>query len=436
MWKIASFFCALISFATPCAPAHCQETPSPTTNSTMAAPQYVTPFTGKIVRNKVRLRTQPSLDAPIAGEINRGDLFIIVGETEDFYAVLPPRGTKAYIFRTFVLDNQVEGTRVNIRLKPDLEAPVIAQLNSGDRVNGNVSPQNNKWLEIAPPQTTRFFVSKDLVEKIGDANLLTQLEKRQDEVQQLLNNTVNIAENEFAKPFDEIHFDGIIANLKNVMQNYSDFPQEVAKATQLLKQVEERYLQRKIAYLESKAQNNSNWQATNEKLINEIKDQQDKLAELETQLQKGQSSGNTAQNAQRQQSRPSIQPEAPPAFVNAKSRANPVPARMSVWQPIEDSYYSQWSSMQPGPRSKEEFYQEQEQNSVTLRGLVEPYQRAVKNKPGDYVLVNSYSNLPVAYLYSTTVNLQDYAGHEVTLTASKRPNNNFAFPAYFVLGVE
>jgi hypothetical protein len=45
-------------------------------------------------------------------------------------------------------------------------------------------------------------------------------------------------------------------------------------------------------------------------------------------------------------------------------------------------------------------------------------------------------NIPVAYLYSTQVNLNTLLGKQVNLQVSPRYNNNFAFPAYFVLGVE
>lgn len=134
-------------------------------------------FTGKITRNKVRMRLQPSLDAPILSEFSRDDLLNVVGEAGEFYVILPPKETRAYIFRTFVLDGTVEGNRVNIRLEPALEAPVIAQLNSGDPIDGVVSPLSSKWLEISPPASTRFYVCKEYVEKIGTASMMQQMKK-------------------------------------------------------------------------------------------------------------------------------------------------------------------------------------------------------------------------------------------------------------------
>lgn len=121
------------------------------------------PFTGKISKTKVRMRTQPTYDAQIVREVIPGELVVVLGETEDFYAIQPPTEFKAYIYRTFVLDDIVEGKNVNVRLNPDLESAIVAQLNSGDRVQGTIDPYSPKWLAIDMPATARFYIAKEFV---------------------------------------------------------------------------------------------------------------------------------------------------------------------------------------------------------------------------------------------------------------------------------
>ena len=84
----------------------------------------------------------------------------------------------------------------------------------------------------------------------------------------------------------------------------------------------------------------------------------------------------------------------------------------------------------------EAFYAEQLDNSLQLRGKIQPYRRVVKNKPGNFVLMDQQDDIPIAFLYSTKVNLDRQIGKTVTLRAAPRPNNNFAFPAYFILSVD
>lgn len=120
-------------------------------------------FTGKIKGKKVRLRLRADLDSQVVKELNKNDYITITGEKGDFWAVEPPNNIKAYVFRRFIIDNEVEGNKVNVRLEPSLESPIIGHLNAGDKVNGIICAVNNKWMEIAPPSNTQFYIAKDYI---------------------------------------------------------------------------------------------------------------------------------------------------------------------------------------------------------------------------------------------------------------------------------
>jgi hypothetical protein len=352
-----------------------------TPQTKVAAPFH--PFTGKIVKNKVRMRASPGLEGAIVKELSRGDLFLVVGESDDFYAVAPPEGTKAYIFRTFVLDGIVEGSHVNVRLQPSIEAPAIAQLNSGDRVDGKISPTNSKWLEIAPPPAARLFIAKEYIQNIGNPDLIATLKKRHSEVAKLLSTAQELSEREFHKSFEDMDLAVVYKSLNKAIQEYGDFPEEMAQAKQLLANTEAAYLQKKIAYLESKPKVVE--QPTAVIVVEEKPKTEEPVALIETPV---------------------------------------ITTKMAAWYPAEEALYNEWvSSREDGEYSKEEFYQEQRENAVTLKGMIDNYLRPVKNRPGDFVLINGHNNLPLAFLYSTDINLQDYVGREVTLSVVERPND-------------
>lgn len=346
-------------------------------------------FTGLLTKNKVRLRVQPTLEANVIRELSKGDMLIVNGEIDDFYSVLPPQGSKAYIFRTFVLDNTVEGTRVNVRLEPSVDAPIIAQLNTGDRVNGTISPLNSKWLEIPMPATARFYVAKEYIEKIGDANLMAQILKKRDDINQLLSSTLLLSQHELQKPFPDIKLDSITKNYHKIMDQAKEFPEQAARAKELLQTLNNTYVQKKIAYLEAKTQNlepvTSSFNASNTDTL--------------------------------------------------PSAKKAVTAKMAIWNDAEETAFREWQEHHPA-QSMEEFIEDQLATSKTLKGILEPYTKAIKNKPGDYVLVNQSNHGIIAYVYSNRVNLADSVGHEVSIKVAPRPNNNFAFPAYMVLEIE
>ncbi|MCB1085182.1 MAG: hypothetical protein KDK60_03680, partial [Chlamydiia bacterium] len=107
--------------------------------------------------------------------------------------------------------------------------------------------------------------------------------------------------------------------------------------------------------------------------------------------------------------------------------------RMKVWEPVEEAIYLSWSSMHHA-KTMDDFYKDQKMKSRAVSGIIESYKEPVKNKPGDFILTSR--DVPVAYVYSTLINLEQFVGKRVNLIVTERPNNNFAFPAYFVLEVE
>lgn len=377
------------------------------------------PFTGKVTKGKVRMRLQSNYEGPVLRELNRNDYVVVLNETDDFYAIQPPADLRGYIFRTYVLDNVVEGDRVNVRIKPDREATILAQLKSGDRIEGIVAPTNNKWLEIKLPNTTRLYVAKEYVEKVGDVGFKERLDKKRDAAYDLLNTTDAMSKTELQKPFEQMSIVGIKANYQHIINDYPEFPEALTKAKEGLTAIQEAYTAKKVAYLEEQSRLSSTTIEANKQLNAQLQVHRDKINNLEQQIE------------QTRQFTPVVQSETS----SSSKKPSQVPVNMSAWIPVEESLFHEWSQ-KTGINNPQNFYMEQQQQGFVLRGVIDPYTRPIKNKPGDYMLLNPASKLPVAFLYSTHINLQDYVGHEVSVVVSPRNNNNFAFPAYFVLTIE
>ncbi|MBI2743626.1 MAG: hypothetical protein HYX48_06890 [Chlamydiales bacterium] len=349
----------------------------------------VSAFTGKVKGKKVRLRVKADLDSPVVRELSKNELLTVVAEKGDFWAVQAPAGTKAYVFRSFVLDNVIEGNRVNIRLEPNTEAPIISHLNAGDKIQGTICASNNKWLEISAPANTRFYVSKDYLENIGGPEVKAQADKRRVNVEQLVEAAALLGKAELHKPYHEIDIERITQSYKTVINEYTDFPEHVEKAKELLASLQEAYVQKRLAQADAKL------------AIATAQEHSDESDNLQT-------SNSTLASA----------------LVNDK---------MKMWEPVEEALYLSWSQANDD-RNQEQFYEEQKLAAATITGIVEAYTAPVKNKPGDFIIRDK--DMPVAYVYSTRVNLQNMIGKKVTLLGCPRSNNNFAFPAYFVIAAE
>ncbi|MFI5334636.1 MAG: SH3 domain-containing protein, partial [Chlamydiales bacterium] len=359
--------------------------PTPAPVKIAISEKAVSPFTGKVKGKKVRLRLKADMDSHVIRELEKNELVTVVGEKGDFWAVQAPTGIKAYVFRSFILDNVVEGNRVNVRLEPNTEAPVISHLNMGDKVQGVVCSANNKWLEIAAPERTHFYVAKEYLEKVGGPEIKLQAEKRRVNAEQLLEAANLLSKTELRKSLDEMDIDRVSHSYKTIISDYVDFPEYVEKAKELLASTQEAYVQKRLEMGESKGTSHA---------LN--------------------------RNVQKQ--------DAP-----QDASLHQISDRMKMWEPMEEAMFLSWAHLNE-EKTLEQFYEEQKLAAVPITGIVEAYTSPVKNKPGDFIIRDK--DLPVAYVYSTKINLQSLVGKRVTLLGSPRASNNFAFPAFFVLSVE
>ena len=352
------------------------------------------PFTGRVLANKVRLRAKPDLDGHIIRQMNKGELVLIVEDSHDFWAIQPPIGTKAYVFRSYILDNIVEANHVNVRLEPHVDAPILSQLQAGEKIEGAVCPVNHKWLEINPPSNARFYISKEFISNAGGPDYFASMEKRKAVVEELLHSALFLAESECKKAYEEFSLHQPMEQLQTIVRSYSDFPEAVQRAKEALAYLKEAYLQKKIEYLEARAELTP---SEKEALLTKHREE---CRELTTTKE--------------------LKP----------FKQMSLSDRAQFWDTIEESLYLSWAAFHT-EKTMADFYQEQKANALSLTGTVEKYDQSVKNKPGDYILRGLHA--PIGYLYSTQVNLDKYEGKKVTLQVTPRTNNHFAFPAYFVL---
>lgn len=368
--------------------------------NTISKNEVFKPFTGKVLGNKVRIRNSADLDSHIVGQLNKNDLVLVLKDEKSFWAIKPISKIKGYVYKNYIMDNIVEGDRVNVRLEPNTESPILTQLQNKSKVEATLCPNNNKWFEIDLPDLVCFYVSKEYITQAGDENYYYSMQKRKNEADKLLNSAFFLTQGECKKPFDEMTTQDAINQFDLIIKEYSDFPQHVQQAKEGLALLQDNYLQKKIAYLEAKANISSL----------EKKEYQDAIE----QAKKYENDSNLKE------------------MQNTIASKN-LTDKMKFWLPVENSLYLTWSTFHPEKKIND-FYKEQEVNSMTVAGIVESYSQAIKNKPGDFIVLKDDSSK--AYLYSTKIDLDKYVGKKVVLKVSQRPNNNFAFPAYFVNSIE
>lgn len=351
------------------------------------------PFTGKIQSNHVRLRAAPDLESHVVRELSTGQFVLVIGESEDFYAIQPDPSQKLYIYRSFVLDGIVEAHNVNVRLGPNLDSPVVARLQAGTHVHGKACSDNNKWMEISAPEGVHFYVAKEFVENAGGSEVIHQIHAQKESLDELFVSLHIVVEDQKQKPYEEMHIAEAERLVEKVRIEYPTFEKDIEKAEELLHHLKENFLAKKVAFLE--------------------KQMRGEVISVST----------TTETKS-----PKIENAAPQA-----ATLNPQENAALKWKNIEYARYLGWTERNP-EQPISDFYSEERTSALRLSGEIFSFECDLTTRPGDYIL--KQKGLPVAYLYSTLVNLKELEGKEISLVVVERPNNNFAFPTYFVLAQE
>jgi len=361
-----------------------EEEPIQQENEENPAPPFEA-FTGQVTGTKVRLRLHPTLESVVLGELPQEELLVIIGEEDEFYKVKPDPKWKGYIYRAYILDNVVEANNVNLRLAPNTEAIIVTQLQQGRKVKGTICSENNKWMAIDLPESVCFYIAKEYVENIGNASLYTTIQTRQSELSRQLDTLETSIKKELQKPFHEIQLVPLVSELKVIVAKNSDLPEQVHRAEHLIAFAQEEYL---------------------------------------TQSQKAHATTiGLAETA-----------ESDPPNNDTAQQEHSIQQRIVSPHLEEQESHIVAKAIQLGQVDSEDlFYQNENRVALEFVGQLIPYERVVKNRPGDFILVDDKTKVPLAYLYSTRINLRDHIGSTIRIFVSPRPNHHFALPAYYVL---
>ncbi len=131
-----------------------------------AKPEISIPFDGEINANMINVRADSTIGSDVICSINRGEPVSVIGQLYDWYKIRIPKGCPAYIHKSLVapLDDKtvkVLKNRVNIRLRPEEQSPIIGKANADEIVT--VTGSAGDWFKIEPIASSFGWVNKKFV---------------------------------------------------------------------------------------------------------------------------------------------------------------------------------------------------------------------------------------------------------------------------------
>ena len=130
------------------------------------------PFEAEVAAERLNVRMFPKSDQTsiITSVLSLGDKVTVVGEKEDYYQILPPRGSAVWVSGKNVKKEGTTGLAtandVPVRLDSRVNADVLCSLKEGESVT--ILSEHMGWLKIEAPQAVKYYVGKKYV-KAGKA---------------------------------------------------------------------------------------------------------------------------------------------------------------------------------------------------------------------------------------------------------------------------
>ncbi len=136
---------------------------------------------GEVIKDRINVRADSTITAQTICMLKKGETVEIAGEKFDWYSIILPKDFTAYLSKHYVdviaaKRGKINATRVNLRLKPSLEAPLVGTVEENSLVT--IVGKNGDWYQVKAYPYARGWVNKHFIASHGEravADLVAQL---------------------------------------------------------------------------------------------------------------------------------------------------------------------------------------------------------------------------------------------------------------------
>jgi uncharacterized protein YraI len=107
---------------------------------------------------RVNVRAVPDPNAEIVGQVAQGDVLMATGVRQgDWVEISPPAAVSVWVYGELIRENTVAAASVRVRSGPGIGYRPVGSLSKGAPVT--VLASKGDWLQIAPPETCKVWIS-------------------------------------------------------------------------------------------------------------------------------------------------------------------------------------------------------------------------------------------------------------------------------------
>jgi uncharacterized protein YraI len=120
----------------------------------------------RVAADHLNLRSAPSSQAEVVGQVERGTILITEQAQEDWLQVAPPDSVVLWVYGELIRDGQAAVSKVLVRAGPGINYRDVGRLEKGDKVALKGASASGEWLKIAPPSGCALWINRKYIEPV------------------------------------------------------------------------------------------------------------------------------------------------------------------------------------------------------------------------------------------------------------------------------
>jgi len=124
------------------------------------------PMKMKVNADNVNLRAGADSNKEVVSQVCYDDILYAAGKDESgkWFRVLPPKGTKLYVYEKLIQNGKVSVKKLNVRSGPGINYTKMGEILKDQEIK--VINRRNEWIAIEPPENCYLWISTDYLEPI------------------------------------------------------------------------------------------------------------------------------------------------------------------------------------------------------------------------------------------------------------------------------
>lgn len=170
-----------------------------------------------ITGSRVNVRVRPQLNSEIVAQVSRDEIVEVLEEGEEWTKIMAPKHSRCWVHSDYVTKGRINTDSVNLRCGAGMAFPVVCKLYEGTPVA--LVEVSGKWTRIEPPVEFGVWINSKYIDYVDTKKKKQQEKKRKQEKRIIPKKEDKVCEVALKESKAEIREEPVVPTVKSKKKN-------------------------------------------------------------------------------------------------------------------------------------------------------------------------------------------------------------------------